>query len=126
MERVLEAVTSINSAINTVVWGPVMLALLVGTGALPDLASTFAALLVSQGLSAAFVALYAVYLAVCAGLTALTVHLVREYFGSAGSVPASPLKVERAKMDWRKWVPVGLMVLVSILTYLFFKWKKLL
>ena len=33
MERVLEAVTSINSAINNVVWGPVMLVLLVGTGA---------------------------------------------------------------------------------------------
>ncbi len=33
MERVLETVTSINSAINNVVWGPVMLVLLVGTGA---------------------------------------------------------------------------------------------
>ena len=33
MERVLEAVTSINSAVNNVVWGPVMLVLLVGTGA---------------------------------------------------------------------------------------------
>ena len=33
MERVLETVTSINSAVNNVVWGPVMLVLLVGTGA---------------------------------------------------------------------------------------------
>ena len=33
MERVLETITSVNSAINSVVWGPVMLILLVGTGA---------------------------------------------------------------------------------------------
>ncbi len=33
MEKLIEAITSVNSAINGVVWGPVMLVLLVGTGA---------------------------------------------------------------------------------------------
>ena len=33
MERILEIVNSVNGAVNSVVWGPVMLVLLVGTGA---------------------------------------------------------------------------------------------
>ena len=65
--------------------------------------------------SSAVVVLYLLYLALSAALTALTVHLVRKYFGAEGR-PAVPvrIKVERAKMDWRKWVPVGLMVLVAV------------
>ena len=55
----------------------------------------------------------AVYLALCAGLTALTVHLVRKYFGAEGAMTFS-LKIERTRMNWRKWVPVGLMGLIAV------------
>ena len=89
-----------------------------GVVALPELGDLLASVLLSPAVSspstlAAYAALYLCYLALCAGLTALTLRLVRKYFGSTGSAPTSPFQVERARMDARKWAPVGLMVLVG-------------
>ena len=86
-----------------------------GVVALPNLSNLLATALFSlpYSYSSTVVALYLVYLLLSAGLTALTVHLVHKYFG-AGGIPPLSLKVERVKMDVRKWVPVGLMALVGI------------
>ena len=86
-----------------------------GVVALPHLSHLLATALFSlpYSYSSTVVALYLVYLLLSAGLTALTVHLVHKYFGAGGIPPLSSLKAERAKMNWRKWVPVGLMALVG-------------
>ena len=104
----------------SVVWS---LLILLGAGTLPDSAGVLASLLISQAASGTFLAVYLVYLALCAGLTVLTVHLVRKYFGAEGAMSLS-LKIERTQMDWRKWVPVGLMGLIAVFWSLYLVTEK--
>ena len=82
----------------------------------PYLMRSFLAGAVGQGAGTVLVRyllLYAVYLLAAAGLTALTMFLVQKCSGLRYERGAALIQLERVPMDWRKWVPVGLMVLVT-------------
>lgn len=85
-----------------------------GAATFPVLGQLFFSSLLTTGADPSLVLpRYLVYLALSLSLTALTVHLVRKYFGPGGASFPS-VRLERTKMDWRKWVPVGLMALIAL------------
>lgn len=57
---------------------------------------------------------YAVYLLAAAGLTALTMYLIQKYSGLRYEPGCPFIQLERVPMDWRKWIPIGLMVLIAV------------